>query len=82
MADAVRTTTLRNYLKETTGLRTSAGAASKLTELSKVMFEDVAQRSRERAMGEDRSTLLDRDVEAAWQDFLKASKVCVGWRPH
>ena len=69
--EPVRTTTLRNYFKESTGLRVSAGASEKLVGLLTVQLEQIAQRSKELAMSEDRNTLLDRDIEGAFDGWLK-----------
>ena len=67
----VRTTTLRNHLKEATGLRVSADAAERLTVLLVAQLGQVAQRAKANAALEERSTLLERDVEQAFDGWLE-----------
>ncbi len=69
--DAIRSTTLRKYLKETTELRVSAAATERLAELVKAQLEQVAGRARELALASERNTLLDRDIEEAFDGWLK-----------
>lgn len=70
-SEPVRTTTLRNYLKEATGLRVSADAAETLTALLVRQLEQVAVRAKDEATAQERNTLLNRDIDQAFDGWLK-----------
>tara|TARA_B100001123_G_scaffold407858_1_gene500440 strand:- start:82 stop:411 length:330 start_codon:yes stop_codon:yes gene_type:complete len=70
-SNPLRTTTLRSYLRETTELRVSADATERLAELVGVQLEQIAGRARELTLAAERNTLLDRDVEEAFDGWLK-----------
>lgn len=67
----VRTTTLRNHLRETTGLRISTDATAVLVELLENQISTIATRAMEKATADERTTLMKEDIEAAFEDFLK-----------
>lgn len=74
MADsALKVTTVKRYLKEETDLRVSAPAAERLVQLVETQLEQVAGRAKELALASERNTLLDRDVDEAFDGWLKSS---------
>ena len=58
-------------MKEATGLRVSADAAERLTVLLVAQLGQVAQRAKANAALEERSTLLERDVDQAFDGWLE-----------
>ncbi len=71
--EPVRTTTLKNYLREQTQMRVSADAADRLTKLVTTQLDQVAARAAEEAAADERNTLLDRDIEQAFDGWLKSA---------
>jgi len=68
----VRPTTIKTFLKERTGeLRISADAVDRLVELLTDAAEQIADAAGQLAIEEDRNTMMDRDVEAAFATFLQ-----------
>ena len=67
----VRPTTLANFLQEETGLRVGADATDRLTAILTQVTEHVAATAAASARAEDRTTLLERDVNDAFETFLR-----------
>ena len=72
MSDPVKTTTVKNYLKDTTGLRVGADAAETMAALLTEVAAQVASEAARLASADDRSTLKSRDLEAAFEAFLQS----------
>ena len=69
----IRATTLRNHLRDTTGLRISTDATARLAELLENQINIIATRAHEKAVADERTTLMVQDIEAAFEDFLKTT---------
>ena len=69
----VRSTTVKRFLQERTGLRVGQDATDLLTELLTTVADQVAEQAQQLAGADDRSTLMARDVQAGFEAFLKAT---------
>lgn len=69
----VRTTTLRNHLKEATDLRVSADAAERLTTLLVAQLDQITQHAKTAATLDERTTILDRDIDHAFDQWLQTA---------
>ncbi len=72
MPPAVRPTTIRAFLKERTELRISEDATDVLLELLTLTAEQIADAAKQLAIEDDRNTLMDRDIQAAYATFLQS----------
>ncbi len=68
----VRATTLKNFIKDRTGLRVGDGPVARLTDLITAVLEHIADTAKELVVDDDRSTLMERDVDVAYQSFLES----------
>ena len=69
----VRETTIRNFLKDRTDMRVSEDAVDLMVSLLTTTSEAMAIRAAETATEEQRTTILDRDIQNAFEEFLGAS---------
>ncbi len=69
----VRETTIRNFLKDRTDMRVSEDAVDLMVSLLTTTSEAIAIRAAETATEEQRTTILDRDIQNAFEEFLGAS---------
>jgi len=71
MSPPVRHTTVANFLKDRTELRVSEDATELLAALLTKAAERIADSAKQLAIDDERNTLLDRDIEAAYATFLQ-----------
>ena len=69
----IRETTARNFLKDRTGKRIGEDAVELFVTHFTTMAEEVAVRAAELAQDGQRTTVLDRDIQKAFEAFLGAS---------
>jgi len=69
----VRETTIRNFLKDRTGMRVSEDAVELMVGLLTTTAENMASRAAQLAQDEQRTTIMDRDIQNAFDEFLGAS---------
>ncbi len=69
----VRSTTVHAFLQEHTEMRVSEGATTLLVGLLTTTAENVATTATQGAAVEDRTTILGRDIQSAWDALLEAS---------
>ena len=74
----IRETTARAFLKDRTGLRVADDAVELFVTHFTTMAEAVAATAAELAEGDDRTTVLERDVDAAFNDFLQSGPQALG----
>ncbi len=72
MSEPVKTTTVKNYLKETTALRVGTEAAETMVVLLTQVAEEIAQEAKRLAEADERTTLKSRDLEAGFEAFLQS----------
>lgn len=69
----VRETTIRNFLKDRTEMRVADDAVDLMVSLFTTTAEAMALRAAETATEEQRTTIMDRDIQNAFEEFLGAS---------
>jgi histone H3/H4 len=73
MAEAVKDSAIRTYLKEKTNLRVEQGPVDRLVRHLTAKIDQIADRVLALAQMEERSTLLDRDMERAIEEIDSGS---------
>ena len=68
----IRETTARNFLKDRTGLRIGENAVDLFVTHFTTMAEAVALRAAELVDEEERTTVLERDIDAAFNELLQS----------
>jgi len=69
----VRPTTLQEFLKERTGMRVAEEAVTLLVELLTASAAKIATEAGRAAVEDGRNTIMARDVQAAFDVFLRDS---------
>ena len=69
----VRPTTLQEFLKERTGMRVAEEAVTLLVELLTATVGKIATEAAQAAVEDERSTIMARDIQAAYDVFLRDS---------
>lgn len=69
----VRETTIHSFLQDRSGVRVSEDATELLVGLLTTTCENVASRATQSAADDERSTILDRDIQQAWDALLGTS---------
>ncbi len=72
MAEPVRHTTVKNFLKDETGMRVGDATTERLVQILTSMSERIANIAKEFALDEARNTLLVRDIQIGFEAFLRA----------
>lgn len=70
MADLVRETAIRRFLKDETDMRVGSDAIDRLGQLLTDLAGQIARKAKAQAVAEDRNTLLARDLDVAFESFL------------
>ncbi len=70
---AVRPTTLQEFLKERTGMRVAEEAVEQLVELLTAAADKIATEAAQAAVEAERSTIMARDIQDAFDSFLRDS---------
>lgn len=68
----IRETTARTFLKDRTEMRVGDDAVELFVTHFTTMAEAIAARAAELAQEDDRVTVLERDIDAAFNEFLQA----------
>jgi len=72
MSPPVRPTTITTFLEKRTDMRLSEDAVDLLVDLLTKAAEQIADAAKELALEDERSTLLDRDMQTAYASFLQS----------
>lgn len=67
----IRSTTIKNFLKERSDLRVSVEAIELMVELLTTAAVSIADKAVEATVADDRSTLLGRDIQGAYDEFMR-----------
>jgi histone H3/H4 len=69
----VRPSTIKQFLQDRTQLRVSEEAISHMVDLLTTLSDKIALRASQFAVAEQRNTLLNRDIQNAFESFLGES---------
>jgi histone H3/H4 len=69
----IKTTSLKNYLKEQTGMRVGDDTAKHLVNLLTQAVEHITKHAQQQATQEERSTILERDLQGGFESFITHS---------
>lgn len=71
MSSPVRLTTVKNFLKDRTGMRVGDATAEYFVQVLTTLTEQVADIAKELALEEARNTIMDRDLQTGFEAFLR-----------
>ena len=71
MSSLVKRAASKRFLKEATGLRVGDEVSARFVELVQAVASSMVAQAQKHAEADDRNTLMERDLEASFENFLQ-----------